>query len=259
MAKTEVTCPICSRSCEIEVTRFEGEHSCEWCSATFEMSSTGKSMISLRDPSLSTAQRRSWQPGLEILDDFVVERHLGRGGMGDVYLVRRRSTNEPFALKRVLPEYVRDESHHQRLLVELRTWQDLPGHPNLAACRFFRTVAGLPTIFAEYVEGGSLSEWIRGGKLYGGSSQGALGQILDVAIQVAWGLETVHRRGLIHQDVKPANVLMTLDGTAKVTDFGLAKARARVETAMPPRVVADWAKESDTVHLASLVSWGGHD
>lgn len=51
-----------------------------------------------------------------------------------------------------------------------------------------------------------------------------LGRILDLAIQTAWGLDHAHAKGLVHQDVKPANVLLDVDGTAKVTDFGLARA-----------------------------------
>ena len=75
-------------------------------------------------------------------------------------------------------------------------------------------------------EGGTLKEWIDSRKLYEGGQQESLKRILDVAIQMAWGLHYAHEQGLIHQDVKPANVLMMPDGTAKITDFGLAKARA---------------------------------
>ena len=80
-------------------------------------------------------------------------------------------------------------------------------------------------VFAEFVPGGSLKDWIRDGRL------DTAERILDVAIQFAWGLDEAHRRGLVHQDVKPANVLMTLDGVPKVTDFGLAQTRAQVEDA----------------------------
>src|SRR5207248_5828966 len=93
-------------------------------------------------------------------------------------------------------------------------------------CHYVRVLGGLPRLFMDLVEGGSLQDWIDSGKLYEGGAEAALERILDVAIQFAWGLHHAHEQGLIHQDVKPANVLMTADGIAKVTDFGLAKARA---------------------------------
>jgi serine/threonine protein kinase len=89
------------------------------------------------------------------------------------------------------------------------------------------------------VEGGSLEAWIAERRLT------QLDHILDVAIQFAWGLHTAHDLGLVHQDVKPGNVLMSRDGVAKVADFGLARARAA-------------AGERDTTGGQSvLVSYGG--
>jgi serine/threonine protein kinase len=159
-----------------------------------------------------------------LLDDYVLVQQLGAGGMADVYLVRSRSTNERFAVKRILPRLVRDPVRRQLFLRELRNWIDLPEHPHLTACRFFRSVQDQVVIFAEYVEGGSLEQWIREGRI------ATLEGILDVAIQMAWGLDVAHRKGLIHQDVNPANVLMRDDllrddsRLAKMTDFGLAQA-----------------------------------
>src|SRR5262249_26707788 len=93
--------------------------------------------------------------------------------------------------------------------------------------------------FAEYVDGGSLATWIRERRLT------TLGQILDVAIQFAWGLAAAHDAGLVHQDVKPGNALMTPAGVVKIADFGLARARAEAGEA------AERAEQS------LIVSWGG--
>ena len=172
-----------------------------------------------------------WRVGASILDEYTVEKELGRGGMGRVWLVRSQSTGRPFAVKQAL---IRDKKHRRAFLTELQTWIDLPEHPNIVPCRFFRTVGDEIVIFADYVEGGSLADWIAKGKLTG------VEQILDMAIQFAWGLHAIHERGLIHQDVKPGNVLMTPEGVPMVTDFGLARARLRagdgslVSPALPP-------------------------
>lgn len=172
-----------------------------------------------------------WEPGTVLLDDYVLEKLLGAGGMADVYLARSRSTGEVFALKRILPHLVREPKRRRLFLHELRNWIDLPEHPHLTACRFFRSVEDQVVIFAEYVEGGSLEHWIHQGRI------STLEAVLDVAVQMAWGLDVAHRKGLVHQDVKPANVLMRDDllrdesRLAKMTDFGLAQAWHALEQA----------------------------
>ena len=158
----------------------------------------------------------TWEPGQIILDEYLIERELGRGGMGRVWLCKSQSTGRQFAVKQSI---LTDEKSRQAFLVELQTWIDLPEHPNIVPCRFFRTVGDEIVIFADFIEGGSLAEWIAKHKLT------TVEQILDVAIQFAWGLHAIHERGLIHQDVKPGNVLMTSDGVPMVADFGLARAR----------------------------------
>lgn len=162
--------------------------------------------------------RMEWEPGQLLLGDFEVQRVLGQGGMGKVYLVRSRTTATEFAVKHTL---FKDDNSRQNFLSELQTWIDLPEHPHIAACRFFRTIGNEIAIFSEYVSGGTLAEWIQNRRLT------TLEQIVDVAIQFAWGLQALHEHGLIHQDVKPGNVLMTSEGIAKVTDFGLSRARSR--------------------------------
>lgn len=160
----------------------------------------------------------AWIPGGVILGEYTIEKELGRGGMGRVWLVKSNSTGRRFAVKQML---ISDEKHRQAFLTELQTWIDLPEHPNVVRCRFFRTTGDEMVIFADYVEGGSLADWIANGKLE------RIEQIMDVAIQFAWGLQAIHHRGLVHQDVKPGNVLMTPEGTPMVADFGLARARLK--------------------------------
>jgi serine/threonine protein kinase/tetratricopeptide (TPR) repeat protein len=166
-----------------------------------------------------------WNPGQVLMDDFIVERMLGEGGMGKVYLLRSKSTGSQFAVKRAKGL---EADQRKKFLSELQTWIDLPEHANLVPCRFFRTLGDEVLIFAEYIDGGSLQEWIASKKLYAGGHRQALERMLDVAIQFAWGLHCLHELGLVHQDVKPGNVLMgSVQGVLPmVTDYGLARARA---------------------------------
>lgn len=156
--------------------------------------------------------------GQAVFEDFLIERELGRGGMGKVYLVRNRVTRQSLAMKLA---HERDADARRQFLAELQTWIDLPVHPHLVACHFTRAAADHVAIFAEYVAGGSLADQIAAGKIT------RLDQLLDIAVQSAWGLETAHQRGLVHQDVKPGNLLVGDDGVVKVADFGLARLRSR--------------------------------
>lgn len=165
----------------------------------------------------------AWNVGDVILDRYEV-RDIYRGGMGVVYRVYHRGWDVELAVKSPRPEYFRTEQQRQAFVRECDTWIRLGLHPNVASCYYVRNLGGVPRVFAEFVDGGSLSDWIRSGRLYEGGPQKALLRILDIAIQIAWGLQYAHGFNLIHQDVKPGNVLVRVDSVAKVTDFGLARA-----------------------------------
>ena len=164
-----------------------------------------------------------WRKG-DILDgEYEVESVLGRGGMGRVYALRRIFDGKLYAGK-VLRNCLADNELSQRLFLrELRLWWDLPDHPNLVSCRFFRTLEGRLVIFSELVSGGSLKK-----KLSDGFEGGGI-QVLDLAVQMAVGLQAAHDCRLVHGDVKPGNMLVTPDGTAKVTDFGLSRIMAEFD------------------------------
>ena len=163
-----------------------------------------------------------WQPGDVILNRYEVKSALGEGGMGRVYLVHHKHWNVDLAVKSPKPGLFSEEKAVENFIREAETWVNLDLHPNIVQCHYVRAIGGIPRIFAEYVPGGSLAEWIAHRKFTG------VDQMLDVAIQFAWGLHAAHEQGLVHQDVKPLNVLMTPDGTAKVSDFGLTRAKRTV-------------------------------
>jgi serine/threonine protein kinase len=163
-----------------------------------------------------------WQRGDVINGQYEVRQIFTSGGMGDVYRVHHLLWNVDLALKvpRVSSSSAIDRVESFRRECEL--WTSLAPHPHVVTCHYFRLLDKAPCVFTEYVDGGSLFDWIQTRKLYGGTEEVVLARILDIAIQSAWGFEHAHSVGLVHQDVKPGNILVMEDGTAKVTDFGLA-------------------------------------
>jgi WD40 repeat protein/serine/threonine protein kinase len=167
-----------------------------------------------------------WRIGETIDGIYQVRQVIESGGLGLVHRVHHRGWNIDLAVKTPRPELVSSPQRIGDFEIEAQTWIGLGLHPHIVACVYVRRLGGLPRVFAEWVDGGSLAEAIESRRLYSGSEAEALARVLDVAIQFAWGLDYAHARGLVHQDVKPANVMLTTDWTVKVTDFGLAKARA---------------------------------
>jgi WD40 repeat protein/serine/threonine protein kinase len=198
-----------------------------------------------------------WHVGDVILDLYEVKHVHHSGGMGIVYRLHHRGWGVDLALKSPRPERVADDRAKALFEQEAATWIRLGLHPYTVSCYYVRRIHDMPHIFAEYVEGGSLSEWIRDGRLYGEDPARNLARILDIAIQVAWGLQHAHANGLVHQDVKPGNVLVSKRGVAKVTDFGLAKSQlVSASTPVDPADPTDPAAatvEDGTI----LVSSGG--
>jgi WD40 repeat protein/serine/threonine protein kinase len=180
--------------------------------------------------------------GDQLLDTYEVISLLGVGGMGKVYQVHHRAWDIDLAVKTPLPGSLERAGGIEDFIDEAETWVKLGLHPHITTCYYVRNLGGIPRLFAEYVQGGSISDWIRKRKI------SSLEEAIDIAIQFAWGLGYAHEEGLVHRDVKPANVLMTADGVVKVTDFGLAKAKAGYTSAYCSPEQAD-AQLDPTVEL----------
>ncbi len=192
-----------------------------------------------------------WQPGDELLDTYIVRSLLGQGGMGKVYRVHHNSWHIDLAVKSPRPEFFQTQEQKDLFVSEAETWVNLGLHPHIVSCYYVRTIDGIPRVFAELVEGGSLEDWIRQGKIT------HIEQALDIAIQFAWGLAYAHEQGLVHRDVKPANVLMTPEGTVKVTDFGLAKAGKGLTPAYAsPEQAEAQLKDVKLTPQSDIWSWG---
>ena len=167
----------------------------------------------------------AWQVGSLVDNLYEVRAVITSGGMGLVYRVHHRGWHIDLAVKTPNAESIGSPDRMHNFETEAEAWVSLGLHPHVVACAYVRRMDGLPRVFAEWVDGGSLADSIATGRLYAGERDAVLARIFDIAIQFAWGLAHAHASGLIHQDVKPANLMLTADNTAKVTDFGLAKAR----------------------------------
>ncbi|MFI7680585.1 protein kinase [Actinophytocola sp. NPDC049390] len=177
-----------------------------------------------------------WARGEVILGLYEVLDVVHSGGMGVVHRVRHRGWQVDMAVKTPRPALIATPRGRELFEAEAGTWVGLGLHPHTVNCAYVRTIEGVPRVFAEWVDGGSLAEAVHTGGLYAGGDRAALARVLDIAVQSAWGLAHAHDAGLVHQDVKPANIMLDADGTAKVTDFGLAKARAAGESERPPDI-----------------------
>ncbi|MDR2761928.1 MAG: protein kinase [Planctomycetaceae bacterium] len=147
---------------------------------------------------------------------------FSEGGAGIVNRIYHREWDMDLAVKSPKPHVFQTESGKLNYENEAQTWIELGLHPNIVTCYLVRRISDIPRLFAEFVNDGSLKQWILDGRLYSDGKTAALLRILNIAIQSAWGLEHAHSQKLLHLDVKPANIMMS-GQIAKVTDFGLSQ------------------------------------
>ena len=164
--------------------------------------------------------------GARLLELYDVNSDAIEGGMGRVFKVRHIEWDVDLALKQPRANLFHSDAQKELFIHECESWIGLGLHPHIVSCYYVREINATPSIFSEWMDGGSLKDWLTDGRLYEGTEKEQLSRILDIAIQYARGLHYAHTQGLIHQDVKPDNLLMTVDGDAKVADFGIANARA---------------------------------
>jgi serine/threonine protein kinase len=187
---------------------------------------------------------------------------LGAGGMGEVYRARDTKLNRDVALK-VLPEaFARDPVRMARFQREAQVLASL-NHPNIASIYGLEESGGVIALVMELVEGVSLKERIAKPLTPSPSPQGIgspgrransgegprgapiqTDTLLDLAIQIADGLDAAHQKGTVHRDIKPANIFVTNRGQVKILDFGLAK--LTVEAGLAPPRAPEGAPLQDT-------------
>jgi serine/threonine protein kinase len=163
-----------------------------------------------------TTKQTQFEAGDVIADRYRVERVLGRGGMGEVYLVSdARHGGRRLALKVLQAQHSRSKEVVHRFGREVRTLRKLQ-HPGVARIHEARQWAGLFYYTMDYIDGRSVRRWLtRRGRL-------SLGSVTRVLALVAGVLEEAHRF-TIHRDISPENVMVLNDGSVRLLDFGLAK------------------------------------
>ena len=161
--------------------------------------------------------RAELKVGDVLVGRYKIRKVISKGGMGSVYIAYDKKTwKKLVALKSFKEADSWDKETRESLKREAYTWVNLGRHPNIVEAKDVEEIHGKIYIVMEYVDGGDLGEWIRKGRL------GVL-QSLDVGIQFCNGMEYASEAmKMVHRDIKPGNMLITKDGTLKVTDFGEA-------------------------------------
>jgi serine/threonine protein kinase/Tfp pilus assembly protein PilF len=155
------------------------------------------------------------QKGSTIAGKYQILEELGRGGMGVVYKAEDTKLKRTVALKFLPPELTHISEVKERFMREAQAAAALD-HPNICTVYEFDEAEEKTFISMAYIEGQSLKKRIESGPL-------ELDEALRIALQIAEGLQQAHKKGVVHRDIKSANIMVTEDGQAKIMDFGLAR------------------------------------
>ena len=156
------------------------------------------------------------RPQVQAVGSYDLVEKIAEGGMGTVYKGRHRDTGQLVAVKILSPHMTTNPVLLKRFEKEYNTARQLD-HPNIVRALDYGNVNGSPYLVMEYVEGESLGQKL--------ARQGAMleKEAIRLIAQVAQGLQRAHKEKLVHRDVKPDNILVTVDGIAKLADLGLVK------------------------------------
>ena len=149
------------------------------------------------------------------LGRYEIKSQLGAGGMGEVYLAQDPKLDRKVALKILPADVAAHQDRMKRFVQEAKSASAL-NHPNIITIYEIEQIDSVNFIATEFIDGETLRPRLKNGPL-------KLGEVLDVAAQIASALSTAHAAGIVHRDIKPENIMLRRDGIVKVLDFGLAK------------------------------------
>jgi len=165
---------------------------------------------------MNSVTRRSWAKGDRLPGGHEIFG-VKEGGMGLVYLVYQPEVGLPFAVKTFREEFLMNHVAVERFRQEARTWMQLGQHQQIVQALFVETIDDKPHLFLEYVEGSTLRDKLCDGRMKPRTA-------MDLALQICRGMTHVHSTAqAVHRDLKPSNIMLTTEGCAKITDFGLVK------------------------------------
>src|SRR6201988_4896097 len=157
------------------------------------------------------------------LSHYRIVSKIGAGGMGEVYLAHDTKLDRKVALKILLADVAADEPRGRSFVQEAKTSSPL-NHPNIITIHEIDESNSIDFRATEFIDGETLREQIKILPM-------KLGEVLDVAVQIASALSAAHAAGIVHRDLKPENVMVRQDGIVKVLDFGLAKLTEQLPSA----------------------------
>ena len=185
--------------------------------------------------------------------NFLLERELGRGGMGGVYMGRDKMLDRPVAVKVMLREYGADPEFVEKFKREAQAAARLI-HPNIAQVYSYGIADGMPYIAMELVAGGSLDKVMENS-----GAKTDVARVMKIAEQVAQALRCAADQGLVHGDVKPENILLDANGNAKLVDFGLAAMQKDTDEiwGTPYYIAPEKVKKEPVDYRSDMYSLGG--
>jgi serine/threonine-protein kinase len=154
------------------------------------------------------------------LSHYRIVSKIGAGGMGEVYLAQDTKLDRKVALK-ILPADVAAHPDRMKRFVQEAKSASALNHPNIITIYEIEQIDSVNFIATEFIDGETLRQRLKNGPL-------KLGEVLDVAAQIASALSAAHAAGIVHRDIKPENIMLRRDGIVKLLDFGLAKLTERV-------------------------------
>ncbi len=231
-------------------------HTCPQCGAPLESDRPcpacmlAQAMVAQTGPSPGPGFHPSLEELAALFPQYDLQRPLGRGGMGVVYLARQKSLNRLVALKILDPARARDARFAERFAHEAELLARL-SHPHIVTIHDFGEAGGLFYLVMEYVDGVNLRDLLRAGRLDPARALAILPPVCDA-------LQYAHDHGIVHRDIKPENLLLDRAGRVKIADFGIAAlagtdgGRAGTPPYMAPEQDSDGAKVDHRADIFAL-------